>query len=134
MQNVLCLLTSLVFAVHALLGCAAHRSCGHRAAILPRDHEECGVHACVTHHEGHDSQPADDEHDSPAPCSHSVCSYVKAETQQVDLRNAIVAFWAVLRPIDLGPSGAVTAAVSEPICQADISSTQLFVWHCALII
>jgi hypothetical protein len=54
--------------------------------------------------------------------------------QQVDLSNAVVTFGVALAPIDLGSGDAMTASVSESVCRADISSTQLFVWHCALII
>jgi hypothetical protein len=58
---------------------------------------------------------------------------VKAETQQIDLSDAIVAFSAALSPVDAGQGNAMTGAV-QPVCRADLSSTQVYVWHCALII
>jgi hypothetical protein len=134
MRTLVCLLTSLVFAVHALVGCGAHRSCEHRTAILSGHQVAHESHDCVAHHHGDREAPEDGEHDSSAPCSHSVCSYVKAETQQVDLSNAFVAFWTAMGPIEVGPSGAMSAAIVQPVCRGDLSSTQLYVWHCALII
>jgi hypothetical protein len=54
--------------------------------------------------------------------------------QQVDVSSHMVALWAGLLPVDACHGKATTAAVSEPVCWADLSSAQLYVWHCALII
>jgi hypothetical protein len=133
MQTFVCVLTSLVFAAHALLGCGAHRTCEHRTAILADSAVRHAEHACRAHHEEHDEAPCDGDHESPDPCSHSVCSYVKAETQRVDLLNDTLALRAALTPVEL-QDDAAAAAVFQPVCLADISSTHLYVWHCALII
>jgi hypothetical protein len=134
MQNVVCLVTSLVFAAHALLGCGAHRTCEHRTAVLDEQVHSHAAHECAIHHGGHSDAPADDEHHSPEPCSHTVCSYVKVETQQADLSHDVRLAWIALAPVDASAVEAVGAAVGEPVCRADLSSTQLYVWHCALII
>jgi hypothetical protein len=125
-------MTSLVFAAHALLGCGAHRTCEHRTAILSDAAATHMEHDCDAHHAGHDDVPCDDERSGS--CSHSVCSYVKAEAQRIDLSNDLLALSSALAPVELGPGNATAAAVLEPVCRFDLSSTQLYVWHCALII
>jgi hypothetical protein len=134
MQSLVCLLTSLVFAAHAVLGCGAHRTCEHGTATWADATARHAEHACVAHHNGHDATPCDNHQHSSEPCSHSVCSFVKAETQRVDVSSDVIALWAASAPAELGLGDAGSAAVFEPICRADLSSTQLYVWHCALII
>jgi hypothetical protein len=133
MQSFVCLLTSLVLAAHAVLGCGAHRPCEHRAAILADGTAAHAGHECAAHH-GHSDLPCEKERDSSEPCSHSVCSFVKAETQRVDLSNDAVTSWAGSASLALSQSGTLTAAIREPVFRADITSTHLYVWHCALII
>jgi hypothetical protein len=134
MQVFLCVLTSLVFASHALLGCGVHRTCEHRTAILADSAATNAKHHCDTHHDGHEEEPGDPQRESSEPCSHSACSYVKGETQRIDSSKDVVALWAAMAPIASNQADAVTASVRQPVCQADFSSTQLYVWHCALII
>jgi hypothetical protein len=134
MQSIVCLLTSLLFAAHALLGCGAHRACEHGTAIWAGSATAHAEHECVAHHDGHDGAPSDKDHDSSEPCSHSVCSFVKAETQRVDKSNDVVTSWVLSAPVELGQGDAASLAVFEPVCRTDLSSTQLYVWHCALII
>ena len=128
------LLTSLVFAAHAMLGCGAHRTCDHSSAIVNCAPSSHAVQECVAHQSGHGEKPSHHGHEPSAPGSHSVCSYVKAETQRIDLSNDVAALFAAIAPVDPIHDGIFTHAVGAPICRADLSSTQLYVWHCALII
>jgi hypothetical protein len=65
---------------------------------------------------------------------HSDCSYVKADTQQVDLSADMALLIGTIVAVDPHHEGSFAAAIRDPICRADLTSTQLFVWHCALII
>jgi hypothetical protein len=132
MQLIVSSLTCLLFAAHAVLGCIAHRTCEHHSTIAhtAADHAE---HDCTAHHEHHDCDPADRDH-SADNCSHSDCSYVKADTQRLDISNATTALLPALVTTNSLTDGLGTSAVETLLCRADLSSTQLYVWHCALII
>lgn len=134
MQRIVYLLTSLVFAAHALLGCAAHRTCGHRTAVFTGQPENHADRDCAAHYASHGNEPGEDRHQSPETCWHSACSYVKAETPRVDVSANWAASWAVLGPVEKGQADAWAADVGEPVHRVDFSSAQLYVWHCALII
>jgi hypothetical protein len=134
MQFSVSLLTSLMFAAHALLGCVAHRTCEHRSAIVSCTATSHAGHACTAHHDGHDGEPAEHEGGSSESCLHSDCSYVKADTQQVDLSADMALLIGTIVAVDPHHEGSFAAAIRDPICRADLTSTQLFVWHCALII
>jgi hypothetical protein len=134
MRTFICLLTSFVFAVHASLGCGAHRTCEHSTTVAS------GARTCHQHAHGatadrHDRSTAP-EHGGEEPCdpgSHSDCSYVKAELQQVDAASHL-AFSFALLPLVAAEVGESPNCFGVPVCQADLSSTHLYVWHCALII
>lgn len=125
--------TGALFALHALLGCGLHHLCQHGAAVVSCTVSHDGGHRCHAHHHGNDEVPA--EHD-PAPadlCQHGVCSYVKAETTPapaLDIQPAWIA--PVVADVSLAPHVAATA--EAPLCNADLSTTQIYVWNCALII
>jgi hypothetical protein len=59
---------------------------------------------------------------------------VKADTQRLDVSNAMTALLPALVATNSRTDAPGTSAVETPLCQADLSSTQLYVWHCALII
>jgi hypothetical protein len=103
----------------AVLDCTARHHAAH----------ECDSHSC--HDEG---QPGHEEHEPSPPCQHSICSFVKAEIQRIDFSNDVVAWFPPAAALDSIQNGHVAATFGEPICRADLSSTQLYVWHCALII
>jgi hypothetical protein len=134
MRTFICLLTTFVFAFHASLGCGAHRACGNSTVMF--GNAEVGhnhVRDITGHHHDHNGT-ADHEDNQPCePCSNSDCSYVKAETQQVDAAGHLTLGTALLTfsPIETSEP---PSRYSEPLCKADLSSTQLYVWHCALII
>jgi hypothetical protein len=134
MKFLICLLTSLVFAAHALLGCGAHRSCELGTAILAGSGAVDEERHCAAHDCGNGETPCDGDREPSETCSHSACSYVKAESQRVDAADDVAAFCATPAPVDLQHFAATSAAVLEPVCRVDLSSTQLYVWHCALII
>jgi hypothetical protein len=62
------------------------------------------------------------------------CSFVKADTVRIEHgeRNASpIASPLCLRHMEAAQVG---RAECEPICVANLSSTHLYVWHCALLI
>jgi hypothetical protein len=132
MQLIVSSLTCLFFIAHAALGCIAHRTCEHHSTIAHAVAEHAD-HDCTAHHDHHDSESADDDH-SPDNCSHSDCSYVKADTQRLDVANAMTALLPALVATDSLFNASSTSATETPLCRADLSPTQLYVWHCALII
>jgi hypothetical protein len=127
------LTTSLIFAVHVVLGCTVHHVYGHA--------EACDAHAAVHEghdcHDAHDGQPnPTDESDQPTPpCQHLDCSFVKAESVQVE-QGGPQSDWT------LGTHFQPEIKTPQSCCPAfdsgltrDLSSAApLYVWHCALII
>jgi hypothetical protein len=90
-------------------------------------------HGVTAHHHDHDAVPDHDSDEPCEPCSQSDCNYVKAETQQVDSASHVAISFALL-PVSRTEISESRGRVVEPVCRADLSSTQLYVWHCALII
>jgi hypothetical protein len=134
MRTLICLLTILAFAAHASLGCGAHRTCEHSTTVASEAHTcHKHSHSVAAHHRDHNATADHEEGEPCDPCSHSDCSYVKAETQQVDAASPLASSFALL-PVSLTEVSESTNRFDEPVCQADLSSTQLYVWHCALII
>jgi hypothetical protein len=134
MDRLIQIVTSFVFAAHALLGCGVHFSCRHNPAveICSSDHDH--AHGCASHDEGEPYESGEEE--SPeAPCQHVSCSFVKAESVRLDQGGQpiewLAATAALLEP---AMSPQVSLSASEPLCAADLTSTPLFVWHCALVI
>jgi hypothetical protein len=134
MQSFNCLLASLVFAVHAVLGCGFHNACQHGFAVVSRTAADHVEHACAAHDHGDSHEPADDDQKPADPCQHVACSFVKAETPRIDLTHANVAWLTAMLPVTQSHRGQIASATCEPICKADLSSAQLYVWHCALLI
>ncbi len=131
MPAVVFLLTSLVFAVHALLGCGIHHACEYGAEVVAaasgcekhgHSHEHC-------HHGGHPPH----EHEPCEPCAHASCSYVKAETQQVSslVQMTYVFMLPAVEPYVVSLRA---GSVRAPEMRGDCYATELYVWHCALII
>ncbi len=133
MQFSLQLFASGVFAVHAVLGCGVHHACQHGVAAGRCTAQRHAEHHC-DHHSGDREQPAGGEHAPADPCQHAVCSYVKAETQRVDLADGDAASFTTMSPVNATPAAQAASAISESLCKADLSSTHLYVLHCALII
>lgn len=134
MERLLQIVTSVVFAAHALLGCGVHYACRHNPTreVCSAAHDH--VHGCAGHHEGESPEPCDD-HSPAAPCQHVSCSFVKAETVRLDQSSGHVEWMAAsATPLELVESPQVFLTVNEPLCAADLTSTPLFVWHCALIL
>jgi hypothetical protein len=134
MERLIQIVTSVVFAAHALLGCGVHFTCRHNPAVevCAADHHH--AHDCASHDEGSPYESGEDE--SPqAPCQHVSCSFVKAESVRLDyggqLVNLLAATPTLLEPVMLPH---VYRTANEPLCAADLTSTPLFVWHCALVI
>jgi len=134
MQLFLHVLTSLVFVTHALLGCGAHRACEHSTTVNSTVAAHHAEHQCAAHHADLGDEPGQHEGEPSPPCPHSDCSFVKAETQRVDLSHDVTAWIAAIALVGSVHDGGLADAVYEPICRVDLSSTQLYVWHCALII
>lgn len=124
MRNFVSLVTSLVFCVHATVGCNTLHAWSHDAA----DGHALSRH--TAHDQSSEHQRSVPERDRVCPA----CSYVKADAPQFELSNDVVVSWVASAPLDVGSLAAVTAAVGEAVFPVDLSSTHLYVWHCALII
>ncbi|MCI0334944.1 MAG: hypothetical protein L0228_17190 [Planctomycetes bacterium] len=111
-----------------------HHACQHGVTAVLCTAQRHAEHHCDGHHAGDGEQPVDGDHAPADPCQHAVCSYVKAETQRVDLSDGGAASFTLAAPVNTATDVQVASAKSEPICRADLSSTHLYVWHCALII
>jgi hypothetical protein len=128
------ILMSVVFAVHALLGCSAHCACPHNPVLhivgtLCQTEHDVGKHG-----EGESHEPCD--HDSPdCDCQHVSCSYVKADTVRFVQGGGHVAR-VTLTPVLVGTSQSSQHFVrdSGQLAAANLSSTPVYVWHCALVI
>jgi hypothetical protein len=141
MQRTVQIITSAIFALHALLGCAMHHSCQHGVAVARCEvgkkhqahHCTCRHHA-VAHDDDGASEPCHDDHAPADPCKYTSCSYVKAETQRVNLADHQVAAVLPAATIVALHSSPIASAVCVPVSRADLSATEIYVWHCALII
>jgi hypothetical protein len=140
MRRVLVAVTNLMFVAHILFGCClhhAHGDEGERAAAR----EECGHHHCCHHatpatgdadHSEHNA-PADD-HEPTTPCEHGRCSFVKCDTQRVDVSPAL-AFWTPLATVDvLAPSYDPTLAADVLSVAVTRADCPLHVLYCALLV
>jgi hypothetical protein len=126
--------TSVVFAAHALLGCGVHYTCRHNPAVAVCSTADHHSHDCASHHED-DSQESSDDPAPAAPCQHVSCSFVKAETVRVEQGMGHVEWIVQVAPsIELTATSQRILVANEPLCAADLTSTPLFVWHCALVI
>jgi hypothetical protein len=134
MQRFHRLLTSLVFTAHALLGCGVHHACQYGLGVIHHTADYHSGHVCRAH--GHDdsSAPANDDQEPTNSCQHVACSFVKAETPRIDFASRHVAGLAATLPVEQDHGGQLVSTAGEPVCMADLSSTQLYVWHCALLI
>jgi hypothetical protein len=134
MERLIQIVTSVVFAAHALLGCGVHYSCRHNPAREICSATQHVHHDCGGHHEGQ-SHESSDEGLPEAPCQHVSCSFVKAETVRVDQGVGHVE-WIAAAAMLVEPAATpqVFLTANEPLCAADLTSTPLFVWHCALVI
>jgi hypothetical protein len=134
-QQLLSLSTSLIFAVHAVLGCSVHHAC---SEAQPRGEQAaCGVarHHCHCHGHDHDAAPADESNCPAQCCQHVACSYVKAEQVRIDDDNSPSAPAAVLPAVALNSSSPPSFHIAvAPDIPRILSATPLYVWHCALVI
>ena len=128
------LLTSLVFAAHALLGCGVHHVCQNGSAIGERAAQPCSHHDGPAGHREDSPGPADDAQRPSRSGQHTACSFVKADTVRIEHGERYaspIAGPLCLRRMEAVQVGRVEC---EPICEANLSSTHLYVWHCALLI
>jgi hypothetical protein len=124
------LLTSLVFAAHALLGCGVHHVWQQAPPIAVAAGHSCSHH---DHNKGPEA-PAGGERSPGPPCQHLACSFVKADTVRVDQgEDESWALASLLCPARAGAAQQLRSAANT-ICAADLSSAQVYVWHCALLI
>jgi hypothetical protein len=59
---------------------------------------------------------------------------VKADTQRIDVSQTFTALLPALATTESPLNLPHSSAAELLLCRADLSSTQLSVWHCALII
>lgn len=132
MLRFLCLSTSLIFAVHAVLGCSIHHACAHSHTIAAHDafaHEE---YDCAGH-DHDDAAPADESECPSHSCQHVTCSYVKAETVQLDGSGTQSPAPAIAADETVKPARVFQAIIAADV-RLQFSSTPLYVWQCALLI
>jgi hypothetical protein len=134
MERLIQIVTSVVFAAHALLGCGVHHTCRHNPVVAVCSTTHDHSHHCASHHEGESHESGGEQ--SPAePCQHVSCSFVKAETVRLDQGVGHVEWIIPVAPaIELTATSQRLLALHEPLCTADLNSTPLFVWYCALVI
>jgi hypothetical protein len=134
MERLIQIVTSVVFAAHALLGCGVHYTCRHNPAVEVCSTTHDHSHDCASHHEGESQESGDDQSPS-EPCQHVSCSFVKAETVRVDQSAGHVEWVVPVAPsIELTATSQRFLTTNEPLCAVELTSTPLFVWHCALVI
>jgi hypothetical protein len=133
MREFIGILTSLVFASHAALGCCAHHA--HAAR-----HGSAGAHGVGSDwrhdHAGHEHNdtPVDEEEHSSGGCDDGSCVFLKSDLAKVHVagNHALClpadAACAVQRP------NMRAAAISFRTLSVDARSAELYVWHCALLI
>lgn len=130
MQFFVCLLTSLVFAVHVIVGC----TCGHRTKWLG----DLAAPQADYARDGRYGDPGGGDRrggqQSPKSCPHAASNYLKAELKQVDASPGTMSLYAFQDLSATREPQAPTSSVVQPVCRLEISNAQLFVWHCALII
>lgn len=130
MQIFVCVLTSLFLAVNAMVGCP----CGHRTTLLGDSPTPHGTHFGTVHHDGHGGGNEHKEPTDPDPCPHASSNYVKAQLTHIDVSpDAFLPHSAVDPSTPYAPK-ATTSNELRPRCRLDLSSAQIYVWHCALII
>jgi hypothetical protein len=134
MQRFYRLLANVLFGVHALAGCNAHHAWSHGVASYDQSAVQHADHDCLSDHHDHPHVPSRDSEGPAHPSQHDACSFVKAETVRINHGYSYDAWLTALLPVDQCPCDQLAFADFEPICRADLSSTQLYVWHCALII
>jgi hypothetical protein len=134
MERLIQIVTSVVFSAHALLGCGVHYACRHNPAreVCSTTHHHS--HECASHDEGDSQEPLDD-HTPAVPCQHVACSFVKAESVRLELdRGHGECLAAAAIVVEPAAAPQVFMTTHKPLCAVDLTSTPLFVWHCALII
>jgi hypothetical protein len=127
------LLTSLVFAAHALLGCGVHQLCQHATEPVERAAHHCSHHDGPAGHPSESQAPADGHRCPLQTCQHIACSFVKSDTVRIDHGERNLA--PVTLPIHTTPAAA--SPFDHAWCdssKANLSSARLYVWHCALLI
>jgi hypothetical protein len=124
-------LTSLVFAAHAVLGCGVHHACHEACAGAVAAGHSCSHHG---HDEGPDAPPGEGEHSPGRPCQHLACSFVKADTVRVDQGEHVSWDATTLLFSARAEAAQRPGTAGKSICAADLSSAQVYVWHCALLI
>lgn len=137
MQRYMRILTALLLAVHAMVGCCAHHACGagvdcgHKQATLAL-HAWGGAvtvdDAFVAHETSHEGQLP------PKPCSHGKCTYVAAAAARVDLGSEPCP-WTAAALGTVARSAASASNAAMPLnCRTAAVGPSLYVCYCALLI
>jgi hypothetical protein len=124
------LLTTLVFAAHAILGCGVHHLC---AVPVELPSHGCSQHGGLMSHHSESPVPTDGEDRSGHSCNHTACAFVKADTPRIEHGERSLLPVCVPIPIARVPAAVLYWQSPEKI-GAGILSAQLYVWHCALLI
>ncbi|MEX0612098.1 MAG: hypothetical protein WD229_08250 [Pirellulales bacterium] len=134
MQRFTQLLTSVIFAAHALLGCGVHHICQHGSVVVESAAHQCSHHDGPASHRGDSHAPADNHQCPMQQCQHMACSFVKTDTVRIDHGERTISLVASLHCTAQTDAAQTHHAACDPICKANFSSVQLYVWHCALLI
>jgi hypothetical protein len=127
------ILTSLLFAAHAVFGCCTHHV--HRSEGLVERQALCDdMHAGASEHSSHGDAPDEGHQHRGNGCEHFQCVYVKAEIEggQIDLIDCGYSPAFAYSDIYSQTVSGSLRSLAASFAHAD--STELYVWHCALLI
>jgi hypothetical protein len=137
MRRIVYFVMSLLFAAHVAVGCCLHHV--HREACHSHSHlvgcAEEHQHELLPPLEGTDSDqaPPYDDHHPANQCEHSVCTYVRAENTLLDVSSTLSAAVSIATPNLLLKSSEFS--LESPFSKVLLAPrTELYVWHCALLI